>query len=187
MIILSLVVVIYLRKKNCESDNVTCIHVYIHTCTSCTRNNIYFTFRIYATCSSEETMYCAALNCSVRSKQGYSLYKFPEKDEQRRKIWIQNLGRGDYYEPSTLARICVKHFDGNQFIVDPSVAASIGYEWKKLTLRNDAIPTVFDHTCTDYPEIKERKGSPVRKRTRKKLKRKLSSKSRPNILRKEVS
>ena len=130
-------------------------------------------------------MYCAALNCSVKSRQGYSMYSFPEKDEQRRKIWIQNLGRGDYYEPTTLARICVKHFDGNQFIVDPRVAASIGFEPKKLTLKEDAIPTVFDHT--DYPEIKERKDTPSRKRTRQKLKRKLSPKIRPNILRKEVS
>lgn len=41
---------------------------------------------------------------------------------------------------------CVQNTTNDQFVVNPLTAASIGYKMKKLQLKNDAEPTIFDYS-----------------------------------------
>ncbi|KAL3877441.1 hypothetical protein ACJMK2_035147 [Sinanodonta woodiana] len=87
-------------------------------------------------------VYCVAFNCKTGSGQGVGLFEFP-KDEKRRKVWISRIKRKDF-RPSKTSRLCAKHFTNDQFVVDPLLAMRIGYKLRKLQLKSDAIPSVFD-------------------------------------------
>lgn len=87
---------------------------------------------------------CAALNCTVKSGQGLSLYLFP-KDAKLRKIWVLKLKR-DGFEPSQYTKLCEHHFEKDQFVVNPDVAATVGFQPKSKMLITGAIPIIFDYT-----------------------------------------
>ncbi|XP_071180850.1 uncharacterized protein [Mytilus edulis] len=91
-------------------------------------------------------VFCSVLNCKIQSGQGIAMFKFPEKDLERRQIWIGKvaLKRKDF-QPSPFARVCARHFTNDQFVIDPSLAVSIGYKPKQLRLKEKAIPTIFDN------------------------------------------
>lgn len=89
---------------------------------------------------------CAVNNCRVKSGQGFAMFKFPdsEKDSERRKQWIDSIKLVKIdYEPTSFARVCERHFQNDQFVVDPSLAVSIGFQQKKLRLKENAVPTIF--------------------------------------------
>ncbi|XP_044739340.1 uncharacterized protein LOC123300759 [Chrysoperla carnea] len=77
---------------------------------------------------------CAVLNCKQRSENGVRLFLLPQgsNNEERRNIWLKNLGRID---PPKHTYICAKHFTENQF-------ENHRADGKKL-LRWNAIPTIF--------------------------------------------
>lgn len=83
---------------------------------------------------------CVAFNCNIRSQKGVSMYLFP-KDPKFRRIWIRNLRR-DGFKVTDYSKLCAKHFTPDQFTTHPALAKKCGY--KKLDLRPDAIPTLFD-------------------------------------------
>ncbi|KAL3882473.1 hypothetical protein ACJMK2_028810 [Sinanodonta woodiana] len=85
---------------------------------------------------------CAALNCTVKSGQGFSVYLFP-KEPHLRKIWTVKLKR-DNFVPSDYTKLCERHFEKGQFVMNPEVAASVGFRPKSKMLVNGAIPTLFD-------------------------------------------
>lgn len=88
-------------------------------------------------------VYCVAFNCNTRSGQGYGLYTFP-KDPDRRKIWIQKVKRQNFL-PTEHSRLCSKHFDYDQFVIDARIAASVKFTPKQKTLKPNAVPTIFDY------------------------------------------
>ena len=87
-------------------------------------------------------VYCVAFNCKTGSGLGVGLFEFP-KDEKRRKVWISRIKRKKF-RPSKTSRLCAKHFTNDQFVVDPSLAMTIGYKLRKLQLKSDVIPPIFD-------------------------------------------
>ncbi|CAC5397010.1 unnamed protein product [Mytilus coruscus] len=91
-------------------------------------------------------VFCSVLNCKIQSGQGIAMFKFPEKDLERRQLWIDKvaLKRKDF-QPSPFARVCARHFTNDQFVIDPSLAVSIGYKQKQLRLKENAVPTIFDN------------------------------------------
>ncbi|KAL3890116.1 hypothetical protein ACJMK2_002409 [Sinanodonta woodiana] len=116
-------------------------------------------------------VYCVAFNCKTRSGQGVGLFEFP-KDEKRRKVWISRIKRKDFRLSKT-SRLCAKHFTNDQFVVDPLLAMTIGYKLRKLQLKSDAIPSVFDFEVkkkgndnADSFKRKQRQSGAVAKRKR---------------------
>ncbi|KAL3881363.1 hypothetical protein ACJMK2_027812 [Sinanodonta woodiana] len=85
---------------------------------------------------------CAALKCTVKSGQGLSMYLFP-KEPHLRKIWTVKLKR-DNFVPSDYTKLCERHFEKSQFVMNPEVVASVGFRPKSKMLVNGAIPTLFD-------------------------------------------
>ena len=83
---------------------------------------------------------CVAFNCNIRSQRGVSMYLFP-KDPKFRKIWVRNLRR-DGFKVTEFSKVCANHFTADQFKTHPALAKKCGY--KKLELRPDAVPTLFD-------------------------------------------
>lgn len=63
------------------------------------------------------------------------------KDPKFRRIWTRNLRR-DGFKVTDYSKLCAKHFTPDQFTTLPALAKKCGY--KKLDLRPDAIPTLFD-------------------------------------------
>lgn len=92
---------------------------------------------------------CAALNCTVKSGHGISMYLFP-KDAKLRKIWTVRLKR-DAFQPSQYTKLCERHFEKDQFVVNPDLAVSIGFQTKAKILIQGAVPSIFDHS---NPETK---------------------------------
>lgn len=66
------------------------------------------------------------------------MYLFP-KDPKFRTIWVRNLRR-DGFAVTDYSKLCAKHITPDQFKIHP--AEWCGY--KKLDLRPDAIPILFD-------------------------------------------
>lgn len=87
---------------------------------------------------------CAALNCTVKSGQGLSMYLFP-KDPKFRKIWTLRLKR-DGFEPSEYSKLCERHFEKDQFAINPDVAYNVKFHLKSKMLKPGAVPSVFDYT-----------------------------------------
>jgi hypothetical protein len=79
------------------------------------------------------------------------MFEFP-KDDKRRKLWTIRVKRKDFV-PSKSSRLCAKHFTNEQFVVNPLFAAFIGYKMKKLILKPDAEPTLFDFSKPINKEV----------------------------------
>ena len=71
---------------------------------------------------------CAALNCTIKSGHGISMYLFP-KDAKLRKIWTARL-KTDEFQPSQYTKLCERHFEKDQFAVNPDLAVPIGFQSK---------------------------------------------------------
>ena len=71
---------------------------------------------------------CAALNCTIKSGHGISMYFFP-KDAKVRKIWTVCLTT-DGFQPSQYTKLCERHFEKDQFAVNPELAVPIGFQSK---------------------------------------------------------
>ncbi|XP_052084466.1 uncharacterized protein LOC127721708 [Mytilus californianus] len=88
-------------------------------------------------------VFCVAFNCNTGSGQGYGLFTFP-KDPDRRKIWIHKVKRQNFV-PTEHSRLCAKHFDFDQFVIDARIASSVKFTPKQKRLKANAIPTIFNH------------------------------------------
>ncbi|XP_033753037.1 THAP domain-containing protein 2-like [Pecten maximus] len=86
---------------------------------------------------------CAAYNGTVKSGQGLSLYIFP-KDKTLRKIWTGKLRRQEF-SPSQHSKLCERHFEDDQFAVNPIVLKSLSWTLKRKKLVPNAVPTIFDY------------------------------------------
>jgi len=72
------------------------------------------------------------------------MYLFP-KDPKLRKIWTVRLKR-DGFQPSQYTKLCERHFEKDQFVVNPDLAVSIGFQTKAKILIQGAVPSIFDHS-----------------------------------------
>ena len=65
---------------------------------------------------------CTVLGCTERkgkiSSSNLSFHRFPHKDPERLKKWIQAIGRKDWL-PTEHTWICSKHFVESNFVVRP--------------------------------------------------------------------
>lgn len=86
---------------------------------------------------------CCVPKCHNRAEKGYKLYKLPQgdKNDNRRKIWIQNINRKDLPQH---AYVCQDHFTNDQFEMARA-------DNKKL-LKWNAIPTLFSH-CKEQEKL----------------------------------
>ena len=87
---------------------------------------------------------CAALNCTIKSGHGISTYLFP-KDAKLRKIWTVRL-KTDGFQPSQYTKLYERHFEKDQFAVNPDLAVSIGFQSKANILIQGAVPSIFYHS-----------------------------------------
>jgi hypothetical protein len=84
---------------------------------------------------------CASLNCTIKSGHGISIYLFP-KDAKLRKIWTVRL-KTDGFQPSQYTKLYERHFENDQFAVNPDLAVSIGFQSKTNILIQGAVPSIF--------------------------------------------
>ena len=101
---------------------------------------------------------CVAYGCDSNS---ISLFKFPT-DPKRKEMWIDRLNRGhtaiQKFVPSSCSRFCMKHFEDDQYSINPKLAESIGYnQIVRVKLKPDAIPKVFQNPTKQPP--RERKSA----------------------------
>ncbi|XP_054929942.1 uncharacterized protein [Dermacentor andersoni] len=84
---------------------------------------------------------CCAFGCRNRNSDGKRLFALPsgERNAQRRKVWIQRIGRAYFEEVAKHARLCEDHFTEDQF--EPQILQKSGI--KKL--KQDAVPNIFVH------------------------------------------
>ena len=99
---------------------------------------------------------CVAYGCDSKTGTSMSLFKFP-KDPKRKKTWLDQLNRAHTatknFVPSTCSRLCMKHFDDDQYIINPQFAESIGYnQIVRVKLKPDAIPKVFQNPTKKPPK-----------------------------------
>ena len=114
-------------------------------------------------------VHCSAYNCFVDSRKRKSkkdrvvcsedaaatrdgpshptqikrLFVFPT-NHALRKIWISKMNYINF-EVESHSRLCQDHFEEDQFDVSQKFIASLGLEGiKRLTLKSDAVPTIFD-------------------------------------------
>lgn len=80
------------------------------------------------------------------------MYLFP-RDPKFRKIWTLRLKR-DGFKPSQYTKLCERHFDKDQFSVNPDVANNVGFQVKSKMLKPGAIPSIFDYTNPKEKSLK---------------------------------
>ena len=83
--------------------------------------------------------YCAAVNChNSRGNCKLSMFRFPTKDDERCKKWVQNIRRDDIRQTPLHKlchlHLCSNHFEDSQFMNKNTKSKLI---W-------NAVPTLFD-------------------------------------------
>ena len=92
---------------------------------------------------------CVAYGCNTESGvHRISMFRF-SKDKTLRKKWIQRLNRGKSatrnFAPNAHSKLCMKHFEGDQFVISPSLMAKIGFSGVgRVRLKPGAVPTIFE-------------------------------------------
>ncbi|CAN8027216.1 unnamed protein product [Ixodes persulcatus] len=80
---------------------------------------------------------CAFIHCTNKRKCSLRLFfPFPDNDATLREMWLANM-RMEGYKPTLYDRLCADHFDPTCFTKRSSVDPLI-------TLRDDAVPTLFE-------------------------------------------
>lgn len=84
---------------------------------------------------------CCAFGCRNRQGEGKRFFCLPagKNDIQRRKAWIDRIGRAHFDEVAKNARLCEDHFSEDQF--EPLILQNSGI--KKL--KRNAVPNIFVH------------------------------------------
>ncbi|XP_023215866.1 THAP domain-containing protein 1-like [Centruroides sculpturatus] len=87
---------------------------------------------------------CCVVDCTNRTEKGFRLFKLPQgpKNEERRKMWIKNIGRKGNL--SSQSYVCQIHFTEDQF-------ENNRIDGKK-PLRWNAVPTIFSHNKVSSPK-----------------------------------
>lgn len=93
---------------------------------------------------------CSAPGCNSnydKNKEYVSSFKFPS-DENRRNLWIRSLNR-EFFEPSSTAVVCIKHFEERFIVREDRVQRADGsmliVKRTRPALSVDAFPTIFEN------------------------------------------
>lgn len=70
-------------------------------------------------CNRHKMVECAALNCTIKSGQGLSMCLFPRDPIFRKR---------DGFEPSQYSLLCERHFDRDQFSMNPDIANNVRFQ-----------------------------------------------------------
>ncbi|XP_012774887.1 uncharacterized protein zgc:153292 [Maylandia zebra] len=95
--------------------------------------------------------YTCAYNCDTSSDPDVKFFKFPLYNPRKLKKWVLNMKWKDW-TPTRFSVLCINHFE-EQYIDKTG---------KSVTLREDAVPTIF--TPTDNTQKKKAAINPRRKR-----------------------
>ncbi|KAM6904683.1 uncharacterized protein FYW49_014750 [Xenentodon cancila] len=96
--------------------------------------------------------YKCAYNCEISSDSDVKFFKFPLYNPRKLKRWLTNMKWKDW-TPNRFSVLCINHFEEHY----------IDRTGKSVTLREDAVPTIF--SSTDNPQ---KRGSVNQRRKRKK-------------------
>ena len=93
---------------------------------------------------------CVAAGCSNTYKEDVSMFHFPKESVLRCK-WVKQVQRtrAQWPGPSEHSVLCSDHFDASCFEVDSELASRMGIQ-KRIRLKADAIPTVFERPSDVY-------------------------------------
>ena len=91
---------------------------------------------------AEIMVFCAATNCTNRSKSKVSTFKFPA-DPKIREEWLKNLKR-ESFQPTKHSRLCENHFTMESFDESYAIKFSLGLKPGKPQLKKNAVPTIFN-------------------------------------------
>ena len=95
--------------------------------------------------------HCATFNCSNDQQANVSLFRFPINDKKLLSLWLAALKT--CRRPPTEyilitgkehSRLCSNHFSQESFTQNIEVLKSIDWSLKRVTLKPDALPSVFD-------------------------------------------
>ena len=98
---------------------------------------------------------CCANGCSNSSESKVSFFAFP-KDRKLKKAWENQLKRAGF-KPGNSARVCSVHFDLQCFTDNLVLLSKLNRPDlmpKRLHLRPDAVPTLFDYKDEQQKPIK---------------------------------
>ena len=94
---------------------------------------------------------CVAAGCAKTSNDGISFFTFPS-DPVMRQRWTREVQRtrDQWNGPSKHSVLCANHFTKDCFEPDSAIAATMGLT-KRLRLKRNAIPTVFERQAPQHP------------------------------------
>ena len=98
---------------------------------------------------------CVAAGCSNTYSDNVSLFKFP-KDPVLRQKWVKNVQRtrAQWSGPSEYSVLCSQHFDSSCFEPDSELASQMGMQ-KRIRLKDDAIPTLFERPGSQMSHLSD--------------------------------
>ena len=116
---------------------------------------------------------CSAFGCnnvtgkSSNAKAKITFHVFPLRKPSLLRSWLHNVNRKNF-RPTPNSRICSEHFTVDSFVPDKyaehlaSLAQAAGRTYNKplFKLREDAVPSIFDHR---QPTIVKERQSSVRR------------------------
>ena len=82
---------------------------------------------------AEIVVFCAATNCTNRSKSKVSTFKFPTEPKIREE-WLKNLKR-ESFQPTKYSRLCENHFTKESFDESYAIKFSLGLKPGKPQLK----------------------------------------------------
>ena len=90
---------------------------------------------------AEIMVFCAATNCTNRSKSKVSTFKFPA-DPKIREEWLKNLKR-ESFQPTKHSRLCENHFTMESFDESYAIKFSLGLKPGKPQLKKKRSTNYF--------------------------------------------
>ena len=101
---------------------------------------------------------CVAFNCNNKTGKtnigGISFHKYPLKNDQLLKQWVQNTARSGF-APNPTSTLCSDHFEVDCFEEDGYAKYMLRTPDKKRRaprrLKQDAVPTIFSHKPAPQP------------------------------------
>ena len=104
---------------------------------------------------AEIMVFCAAKNCTNRSKSKVRTFKFPA-DPIIPEEWLKNL-KGESFQPTKHSRLCENHFTEESFDESYVIILSLGLKPGKPQLKKNAISTISN--VANVGRDKKRRGT----------------------------
>ena len=110
-------------------------------------------------------VYCAAAGCKANSSRNRaimptcSFFKIPTEPTLLTK-WLAHINRANF-KPTKHSRLCSAHFEKSCFDRDPKKMAALGWVRARISLKQDAVPTIFPVVeALLVPSMRRKRASP---------------------------